>query len=262
VDSNRLRRMALELDEEHRQAAHTIHDDLTSSLPRTKADRRSFVRGAGAGGLVVAVGGLAVGLDAMFHAAAAQTGTTTTTQATTTSGAPATTTTLPPRQPDGDDRALLGFMQSLELTAVAVYAIALNSKKLSDPIGEIVATFQAHHLQHAQALSSLAGSSAVDLPNGPLLAVLGPQFQSAPAERDLLQLTYQVENAAAASYVGALAGMTATDPAATMASILPIEARHAVVFGESLGLQARDIVVVVEDVSKAATPDKYPIQKG
>jgi hypothetical protein len=111
--------MAAEVDDEHREAMRTIHDDLASALVSRDdgpADRRSFLRGAGFSGLVVAVGGLTLSLDAMVHAAAAQTSTTTTTAGSTTSGAPTTTTTLAPRQPDDDDRALLGFLQSIELT--------------------------------------------------------------------------------------------------------------------------------------------------
>jgi hypothetical protein len=265
VDSNRLRRMAAEVDDEHREAMRTLHDDLASALvirDEGAADRRSFLRGAGFSGLVVAVGGLTLSLDAMFHSAAAQTTTTTTEAGTTTSGVPTTTTTLPPRQPDDDDRALLGFIQSLELTAVAAYGIAIDSKKLSDTVGGIAVIFQAHHRQHAQATGSLAGPAAPNVANASLVAAFGPQFQAAAAEKDLLQLAYQVENAAAATYAAALAQITGTDPAAVLASILPIESRHAIVLGQALGIEIRDLVPVIENVSNAATPQKFPIEKG
>ncbi len=265
MDSNRLRRMAAEVDEEHREAMRTIQDDLVSALSTRhewSADRRSFLRGAGASGLVVAVGGLTLSLDAMVHAAAAQTSTTTTEGGTTTSGAPATTTTLPPRQPDADDRALLGFIQSLELTAVAAYEIAIGAKKLGDTAAGIAAIFQAHHRQHAQTTGSLAGPAAPNVPNASLMAAFGPQFRSAAAEKDLLSLAYQVENAAAATYAAALAQITGTDPAAVLASILPIESRHAIVLGQAIGIEVRDLVPTIENVKNAATPEKYPIEKG
>jgi rubrerythrin len=257
--------MAAEVDEEHREAMRTIEDDLVSALPTrddTSAGRRSFLRGAGFSGLVVAVGGLTLSLDAMVHSAAAQTGTTTTQAGTTTSGAPTTTTTLPPRQPSADDRALLGFIQSLELTAVAAYGIALDSKKLSDATGTVAQIFQAHHRQHAQATGSLAGAAAPNVANASLVAAFGPKFQSAADEKSLLQLAYQVENAAVATYAAALAKITGTDPAAVMASILPIESRHAIVLGQAMGLGISDLAPTIENLGNAATPDKNPIGKG
>jgi hypothetical protein len=257
--------MAAEVDDEHREAMRTIQDDLASALSTRddgSADRRSLLRGAGVSGQVVAVGGLTLSLDAMVHAAAAQTSTTTTEPGTTTSGAPTTTTTLPPRQPDADDRALLGFIQSLELTAVAAYGIAINAKKLSDTTGGIAAIFQVHHRQHAQATGSLAGASAPNAANASLVAAFAPQFQSAAAEKDLLSLAYQVENAAAATYAAALAQITGTDPAAVLASILPIESRHAIVLGQAIGLEVRDLSPTIENVKNAATPAQYPIEKG
>jgi hypothetical protein len=259
-----LRRLAADVDDEHREAMRTIHDDLASALrvpDDGPADRRAFLRGAGFSGLVVAVGGIVLSLDAMAHAAAAQT-TSTTVAGTTTSGAPTTTTTLPPRQPNDDDRALLGFVQSLELTAVAAYGIALDSKKLSDVTAGIAQIFQAHHRQHAQATGSLAGAAAPNLANGSLVAQFGPQFQAAATEKDLLQLAFQVENAAAATYAAALAEITGTDPAAVLASILPIESRHAVVLGQAIGLDVGAMSPAVENIKNAATPDKFPIEKG
>lgn len=257
--------MAAEVDDEHREAMRTIQDDLASALLTRddgSAERRSFLRGAGASGLVVAVGGLTLSLDAMVHAAAAQTSTTTTQPGTTTSGAPTTTTTLPPRQPDADDRALLGFIQSLELTAVAAYEIALGAKKLGDTAAGIARIFQAHHRQHAQATGSLAGPAAPNVANASLAAAFGPLFQSAASEKDLLLQAYNVENAAAATYAAALAQITGTDPAAVMASILPIESRHAIVLGQAIGLTIEDIAPSIENTKNAATPAKFPIEKG
>jgi hypothetical protein len=257
--------MASEVDDEHREAMRTIHDDLTSSFvtrPDAPADRRSFLRGTGFSGLVVAVGGLALSLDAMIHSAAAQTSTTTSEPGSTTSGVPTTTTTLPPRQPNDDDRTLLGFIESLELTAVAAYGMALASKKLSDTVGGVAAIFQAHHLQHAQATGSLAGPAAPHTANASLVAAFGPHFQSAADEKALLQLAYQVENAAAATYAAALAQITGTDPAAVMASILPIESRHAVVLAQAIGIGISDMAPTIENLKNAATPKQFPIEKG
>jgi hypothetical protein len=257
--------MAAEVDDEHREAMRTIHDDLASALrvrDGDPADRRSFLRGAGFSGLVVAVGGLALSLDAMMHSAAAQTSTTTTEPGTTTSGVPTTTTTHPPRQPDDEDRDLLGFIESLELTAVAAYGIAIASKKLSDAVGDVAVIFQAHHLQHAQTTGALAGPAAPHTANPSLVAAFGPQFQSAATEIDLLRLAYQVENAAAATYAATLALITGTGPAEVMASILPIESRHAVVLGQAIGIGIGDMTPTIENVKNAVTPQQYPIEKG
>jgi hypothetical protein len=47
-----------------------------------------------------------------------------------------------------------------------------------------------------------------------------------------------------------------------LASILPIEARHAVVLGQAIGIEIRDLAPVIENMSNAATPQKFPIEKG
>ena len=133
---------------------------------------------------------------------------------------------------------------------------------MSDTAAGIAETFQTHHRQHAQATGSLAGVEAVKEPNASLVAAFVPQFQTAAAEQDLLRLAYQIENAAAATYAAALAHLSGTDPAAMLASILPIESRHAIVLGQALGLGVRDLAPTIENVKNAATPDKYPIEKG
>ena len=98
VDWNRLRRLAAEVDDEHREAMRTIHDDLGAAVfgadDQARASRRRFLQGLGLGGTVLTVGATSI---ALASAAGAQT---TTTGGPTTTGAPTTTTTLPPQATD------------------------------------------------------------------------------------------------------------------------------------------------------------------
>jgi rubrerythrin len=264
VDANRLRRLAAEVDREHRAAM----DDVERRL-----DRRALVRGFG--GFAVTVAGVGIAIPVLARAAGAQQSSTTTpgggaTSGTTvagvaTTGSPTsapqatTTTTLPPAKPQPTDLVFLSFAQSFELAAVQAYGVALASTLLSDKVADVARAFQGHHLDHAQSFAGMAGKAATGIANQSLLAAFGPLLQAASSEAQLLQAALNVEMAAAATYTAALAQIIGTDPAALVASIQPIEARHAVVLSEALELPIDQYTPVLESTADAVTPDQYPI---
>lgn len=209
LDAHLLRRLAAEVDDEHRESMRTLIDDLAP------LGRRVLV------GSAVGAGALLLG---SLKAAAAD----------------GTTTTAPPRQPDDADLSILVFAQSLELTAVAAYDAALNSNLLQPGPSEVAKLFRSHHLEHAQAMAGAAGKAAKNMANKALLAKFGPILQAAKDQNAVLDAAFQIENAAAATYGQALALLKATDSAALVASIQPVEARHAAVLGRVLRKNPND----------------------
>lgn len=267
MDWKRLRRLAAEVDDEHREAMRAIHDDLGDAIFGTgeqgKASRRRFLQGLGLGGTVLTVGATGVALAA--RSAGAQTSTTTggpTTTATggpTTTAVPATTTTLPPKHPSQEDMVALAFTQSIELAVAKGYELAIP--KLGAEMLPVATAFGGHHQQHGQAMAGLAGKLATNTANQSLLAEFEPLFADAPDEAATLKILFTMENAAASSYTAMLGQLTGTNGSQLVASILPIEARHAVVLGQAVDLGLDELSPSFEDPTKAVTIGQYPIIK-
>jgi len=249
VDATELRRLAAEVDEEHREAMRSAEDDLGEALLAPPArqgvdGRRAFLLGAGFGGATLSIAAATLSVPALVHSAAAQS---------------ATTTTAPPRRPQGDDLALLAFAQSLELAAVAVYTLA--APKLTDAtVAKVAATFAQHHKEHASALNGLAAKAAPGVPNAALVKKFTQALAAAKDQAAALKVAFDVENAAAATYQAALGTLVGIDGAALVASIQPIESRHAVVLGQVLGLNMADYLPTVQATSDALDASTYPIE--
>ncbi len=253
MDLNRLRRLAAEVDDEHHEAMRSLHDDLGNTIfaadAETRASRRSFLRGLGLGGAVLTVGTTTIAMSAVT--AGAQTTTTTPPAAT-------TTTTTPPKQPTNEDLVILAFAQSLELAAVQAYVLAAP-KLAGSGVLPIALAFAGHHEQHAQAFAGLAGKAALGIANQSILAVFGPLIEAARTETEVLKIAFDLETTAASTYVAVLGQLEGTNPATTVASILPIEARHAVVIGQALELPLDEISPSFETPDDGVTPSEYPI---
>jgi hypothetical protein len=257
VDLNRLRRLAAEVDDEHREAMRTIHDQVGDTIfgadEATRETRRGFLRGLGLGGAVVTVGTSSIALSSVT--AAAQT--TTTAGGPTTTAAPTTTTTSPPKQAEGEDLVILAYAQSLELAAVEVYKLALP--KVSADVLPIATAFGGHHEQHAQAISGLAAKAALGEANRTVVNEFGRRVSAASDQTAALRVAFELETAVASTYLAALGELRSTNPATSLASILPIEARHAVVLGQAIGLDLDEISPTFETTDDALPPADNPI---
>ena len=240
MDVTRLRRLLREVDEEHRDTMRAVTDEWSAAAHA--ASRRTFLRGS-----LVASGAAAAVLVPFAGAAAA---------------ADATTTTAAPKPPQTADLPLLAFAQSLELAAVQVYVAAAATGKLSSDVVAVATTFERHHREHAQAIAGLAGKAATGVANPKLVKEYGDKVAAAKSQNDVLTLAYQLETAAASTYAYALGAILGTNPAATIASIQPIEARHAVVLGQVLGRPLIDLAPSFESnaLRDAIDPSKYPVQ--
>ena len=195
------------------------------------AGRRRFLKRAGAGGAIVAVGSM-FAPSGFLPFAGAQSFT---------------------------DEDLAAFAQSIELAAVAAYGMAAAAlSSATKPVGQLFAT---HHQQHADAFGAVAGSKAVKGPNQALVTALTPALQAVKDEKGALELAFGLENQAAETYAFGLTAATGSDAVSGMATILPIEAEHAAILGVALGMSVPDIFVNGAFES-AAVGDGSSIKKG
>jgi hypothetical protein len=236
VDRSTLSRLVTEVDEEHHDSMATLVDQFGETFFGAEAEaqgpnRRAFLTRLGAG---AAIGSVLT--FAMAQPAAAD-----------------------GKRPNAADLSFLAWAQSLEFTAVAAYDIALASGKLSPAIASVATVFRGHHRDHAGAMGAAAGKNGNGSANAALVAKLGPAFKNAASEKDLLMAAFDLENAAAATYLSALGRISGSDPAAAIAAILPTEARHAVVLGDVLQFDKKVIVPVIETDASGLNPSDYPV---
>jgi Ferritin-like domain len=172
-----------------------------------------------------------------------------------------TTTTAPPRQPDEADVAVLVFSQTLELALVAIYDAAITGGRL-DPAHSALATlFRSHHLEHSQAIASAAGKSSKNLANKAVVRKFVSLVGAATDQNGVLLALFHAETAAAATYGQALGQLKATDSASTVASIYPVEQRHAAVLARAVGLNPADYLLPFDgDTKLALAPSSYAIE--
>lgn len=230
-----IRRLVEQVDEQHREAMRTIADDLGelhfgARPAAVDESRRRFVRRLGLGG-VATLGAAAVPAAVLAPAANAAEG----------QGAGSTTGGAGHELPDVD-LMIAEFAIGLELAARAAYEVVIQTRRLSPAEEELCRTFASHHLDHANALAVLAGEndSSTSSPNASVVASVQPQLAGASDARGLLRVLYSVEEGAAATYLQALGQLESPTAAGAAASIMPIEAQHAVVLGQLLDLPTSD----------------------
>ena len=138
-----------------------------------------------------------------------------------------------------DDQTIAGYAQGIELAAVEAYKAAapvLSSGTL--PVAEL---FLSHHQQHADAFGAVAGDKKATAPNQKLITALGPVLSAITDEPAALNFAFTLENQAAYTYAAALTLLQDPQYAAATATILPIEAQHAVVLGLAVGKSVADV---------------------
>jgi hypothetical protein len=182
------------------------------------------VRSLGLGG-AVALGTAAAPGALLASAASAQT------------GADAETGAPRPELPE-DDLAIAAFAEGVEWALVELYGIALESPTLDSQLAEITRNFQEHHREHAGRLTLLRDGDELEEgePNAVLVAEFQSRLEDAADSDAVLEVLYELEERAAATYADALGDTESVVAAQPMASILPVEAQHAVALGEILGL--------------------------
>lgn len=227
IDQDYVRREARAIEAEHQDAL---------KADRVMLDR--LVNGDGAqldagtkaaiitGGLnrrkVLMFGGVAVVTSAVFAACKGATPAVSITPATT------TTTALHGNE---SDIAILRTASSIEALAMAVYGTAIVTQlvKTSATLN-LLKVFQMQHSQHLdlfQRTTRSAGGTAYGDPNPVLLQqVIQPRVAALTSEADVVDLAYDLEHLAAATYQADIGMFSAPAFNTTLASVGATEARH------------------------------------
>lgn len=153
----------------------------------------------------------------------------------------------PPETPDDRDVAtddvetgadrdvvLVNTALSLEVLAVDTYQVLLESPLVtSAELLDVATVFQSHHAQHREALVPLVEAAGGEpfLTANPVVkaAFVDPQIFNAAAEPDLVSLAWDLEQAAAQTYVHAATALSTAAQRSTVMAISGVEARHAAI---------------------------------
>jgi hypothetical protein len=155
-----------------------------------------------------------------------------------------------PLRPTDDDIVLLGFAQSVEMAARALYDIALNGSAVSGVERDVFNTIRESHDAYVQSISGLLGRDAPQEVADDVIALLEAGFGGSVTEA--LEAASLLESTAVATHrdiLGQLEGLTG---AQLVASILIIEARHGTVLAALSGKSDLDDLLVSEEAAALA----------
>lgn len=237
ISERELRQLTTAVDEQHRGGMVTMASDLRelhaeTRMLRSTPTRRDLFRKAGVGAGALTIGTAVLPFANIVPAAA--------------------------QEAELTDDDIAAFAESVELAAVEAYEAAAASGKLAAPVIEVATMFAAHHSEHAQAFGGAAGDAATGKPNPTLLQAVGDQLKNAKEQASVLQIAYDLENGAAATYLFALGALKGESALKLAASILPVESQHAVVLGQVLGKELAEFVPGFENQDRALDPAKFP----
>lgn len=229
-----LRRMVVDIDDQHRAAMDTFIEDNRALIFETGPTRRGFLTALGLGGAALVVGSAVMPVGKLVPKAWSQ-------------AAPS----------DGD---IATFAASVEYAAVAAYEAAAKSGKVkTKAILDAATAFAGQHKEHGDAFKA-AGTNPNVAANKALLDMVTPQLTAAKTENDVVALAYGLENSAAATYIFALGVLTSDKAFSAVASVMPVEAQHAVALGFVLGktLDDKAFMPSFETMTGALDPAKFP----
>lgn len=132
------------------------------------------------------------------------------------------------------DIVLANTAISLEILAVDTYQVAIDSGLVTtQAVADAAGLFQAHHQEHADALAAVVGDGAVTEANAAVKsALVDPAVQAAAAEADIIKLAFDLETAAAQTYVFAATALSTPELRSTIMTIGGVESRHATILGQ------------------------------
>lgn len=244
-DVDALRERVAAIDEQHHEGMRTMASDVRELHAENRkalggTSRREFLIRSGLTAAAVTIGSATLPLSSLWSPAFGQT---------------------------LDDDAIAAFAASVEYAAVAAYTAAAGTGKVTGPVLDTAKVFLSHHQQHGDAFAGASNGKATKNPNKTLVDMLGPQITAAPDQNAILTIAFAVENAAAATYLYSLQHVKSDAAMKLSASILPIEAGHAVVLGTVLGYKAADdtnkskelrYLPPFQTLDGALDPTKYP----
>lgn len=232
IDDRKLRDLTDEVDEQHHESLRSLPQELGDTHfdaigGPARRGRRRFLVGAGIGSAAaVTASALPVGLGRLAPAWAQDPG------------------TGPSKFPSPDEKIAIAA-QILEKTLVAAYG--LITPRLTDAtLFQTIAKFQSHHDDHARALGKVLKESDTDVTkvaaDPPRLASFQSQINAAANSNALVDIALRAEVGAAATYLQAISLLKVALNAGAMATILPVEAQHAVVLAQALGRPVDEVL--------------------
>ena len=131
------------------------------------------------------------------------------------------------------DIVLANTAISLEILAVDTYQVAIDSGLVTTAaVGDAAGLFQQHHQEHADALKGVVGDGAYDQANAAVkTALVDPAVEAAAGEGDIIKLAFDLETAAAQTYVFAAGALSTPELRSTIMTIGGVESRHATILG-------------------------------
>lgn len=135
------------------------------------------------------------------------------------------------------DVVLANTAISLEVLAVDAYTTVIDSGLVEQSIlADAAQLFREHHRAHADALIAVveaAGATPFTTAN-PLVKsqMVDPAVASATSEADLVQIAFDLERAAAQTYVFAATALSTPQLRSTIMTIGGVESRHATILGQ------------------------------
>lgn len=165
---------------------------------------------------------------------------------------PEQTTTAPPRQPTSSDTLLLGAAQRAELAAVALYDMTLKGRQLVGDERLVLTGIREAHQAYAQSLSAILGKAAPDIAEQLVVDLFGGPFGGPIGA--MLEAANELENVLVATHTEIVGALQGTAGAALIASILVVEARHATVLADMVGVSGLDDLLI-NDAEPLATAE-------
>lgn len=186
------------------------------------------------------IGGMSVASAAIFAAC----GSSSHTQTTPTTTVPAPVASTVPTSAATTDVTILRTASSLEVLAVDTYATAIKSGLVTSPaVAAAAKDFMNQHAQHAQAFEAAtrtAGGTPYTNPNPVVKAqVIDPAIAKLKTQADVVALAYDLETAAAATYVSTIGAFTNDKYNSAAAAVAGVESRHIVVLASVLNDSAK-----------------------
>jgi len=134
-----------------------------------------------------------------------------------------------PASPTEGDKELLFQAMRLELTAAALYDVALDAG-LTDVAAELATVFAANHRAYADEIAGASGFSA-DTRNEEVFEQLESAFDTSDDEA-FAEIANTLENTAAATHTSLLPDYESVNARKITASIIVVEARMATVLSD------------------------------
>jgi hypothetical protein len=234
ISEKELRGMVADIDDQHRAAMSTFTEDSKALIFETGPSRRRFLAGLGLGSAALLVGSAMMPMGKLVPKAWAE-------------GTPS----------DGD---IATFAASVEFAAVAAYMAAAKSGLVkTKAVLDAATAFAGQHQQHGEAFKA-AGTNPNVAANKGVLDMVTPQLTAAKTENDVVALAYGLENAAAATYIFALGVLGNEKAYNAVASVMPVEAQHAIALGFVLGkpLDDKTFMPSFETQTGFLDPAKFP----